>query len=110
MAGAGSLALAEAAAFNTTLSQVDIRNNRLDADAKAAVRAVAPQALAGRLLMSSATSDAGDPEPPDARNAKGAGVAAGLKAKVKAAAPTRAVKKSASVKSLAAVPGVKPGR
>ena len=57
---AGALALAEATAANAVLQHVDLRHNKLDADAKAAVRAVAPLQVAGRLLISGADSELGD--------------------------------------------------
>ena len=58
---AGASALAEATAANSALATVDIRFNKLDADARAAVRAVAPQQVAaGRLLVSTPDSDRGE--------------------------------------------------
>lgn len=65
----GASALAEATAHNTGLQSVDLRHNRLDADAKATVRAVAPLAVSGRLLVSTPDSDLGDD--PAAKGAKG---------------------------------------
>jgi len=56
----GATAIAAATAANTTLQHVDVRNNKLDADAKAQVRAVAPLAVSGRLLVSTPDSDRGD--------------------------------------------------
>ena len=56
---AGATAIAEATAANPALQQVDIRNNRFGAEEKAAVRAVAPLQVGGRLLVSTPESDAG---------------------------------------------------
>ena len=79
----GGLALARATAANPSLATVDIRSNKLDAEAKAACRAM-PE-LANRLLFSMANEESaavdgeggghGPPKPKTSRQ-KSAGVAA----------------------------------
>lgn len=104
---AGASALVEAVAFNTALQQLDLRHNRLDTDAKAAVRSIAPLAVAGRLLLSTPDSDRGDAEPTgaaaDANARPGLGAKSATVAVVKTARPGKVVATTARASSAAAL-------
>ena len=88
---AGASALAAATAHNTSLATVDLRQNKLDAEAKAQVRSVAPLAVGGRLLVSTPDSDRGDdPAANDGGRGPGGKLGAGTNGATKTGRPKAA--------------------